>query len=361
MKIGFFVPNLLSWSGDQIVIGGLERYAWALIELMKDIGWEVEVHQNANYDWQQEVNGVTILGHGVARFSLEASVEQVNSLCDRVLYGSILQKPMYYKENSIVISHGVWWDGKEVSSEQRAKIVKNCGDALKQTSLMISCDYNFLNVMRTVFPDLTDKIRVIPNFVDTEEFKPAPKKKSKQTLKILYPRRLDYCRGTDLFIQLANNLLGKENKVEFLMAIDHNRPQYNQELEPFLRQDRVKGFNLQFEEMQNIYRQADIVVIPSRYSEGTSFSCLEAMASGNAIIATDVGGLTNLIINGYNGILVPPRVKAIETAVNFLIHDSQSRQRLGKNARKTAMAFTLDRWRKQWAGYLKAVYLSGDG
>lgn len=46
MKLTLFVPNLLSWSGKELVIGGLERYAWVLIELIQNLGWEVEVHQN---------------------------------------------------------------------------------------------------------------------------------------------------------------------------------------------------------------------------------------------------------------------------------------------------------------------------
>ncbi|MCK8817062.1 glycosyltransferase family 4 protein [Natroniella sulfidigena] len=357
MKLGFFVPNLLSWSGDELVIGGLERYAWALIDLINDLGWEVEVHQNGNSNWEREVNGVKVIGHGVAQFSPEAVVEEANSCCDKILYGSILQSPMYYKQNSIVISHGVWWDSNNFKQQRKEKMIKLCGNVLNEVDLVISCDYNFLNVMRSIWPGTTDKIRVIPNFVDLEEFKPSKNPTTDSKIRILYPRRLDNCRGTDIFIELANQLISTVDNIEILMAIDRNNPDKNKEIKSFLAQDQVKNFNLQFSEMPAIYQQADIVIIPSKYSEGTSFSCLEAMASGKAIIATDVGGLTNLIIDGYNGILVPPRLKTINKAVNLLINNQEMRQVLGQRARETAKAFTIDRWRQYWAEYLKAIYL----
>ena len=360
MKLGFFVPNLLSWSGEDKVIGGLERYSWALIELMQELGWDVEVNQNGNSDWKQEVNGIIIKGHEVARYSLEAVVEKINSSYGRVLYGSLLQKPIYYKSNSIVISHGVWWDGKNIAREQRERMIKICQEAIAQNALTISCDYNFLNVMRAISPEVTDKIRVIPNFVNINKFKKV-ERDSTDTIKILYPRRLDYCRGIDIFIEIAKDLISQRSNLEILMAVDKNHPDFNQQLKPFLSLNQVREFNPQFEDMPDIYQQADIVVIPSRYSEGSSFSCLEAMASGKAIVASDVGGLTNLIINGYNGILVPPRKTPITRAINFLLDNHSARQKLGENAFKTARSFTLERWKKQWAGYLKAIYATGDG
>ena len=53
------------------------------------------------------------------------------------------------------------------------------------------------------------------------------------------------------------------------------------------------------DEMNKAYQNADITLIPSLYSEGTSLSCIEAMACGNAVIATRIGGLSDLIINDF--------------------------------------------------------------
>lgn len=133
------------------------------------------------------------------------------------MYASLLQAPTYYKSNSIIISHGVWWDGDRYDLESREKQIKLCAQALKQVDLVISCDYSFQNIMRAFLPELAVKIRVIPNFVDLEKFYP-PDPQPKNKISILYPRRIDYCRGTDLFIEIANNLLRQNESIEILMA-----------------------------------------------------------------------------------------------------------------------------------------------
>ena len=52
--------------------------------------------------------------------------------------------------------------------------------------------------------------------------------------------------------------------------------------------------------------RADLFVLPSLYYEGTSTAILEAMAAGVPVIATDVGGTRELIVDGQTGLLVPP-------------------------------------------------------
>jgi glycosyltransferase involved in cell wall biosynthesis len=55
----------------------------------------------------------------------------------------------------------------------------------------------------------------------------------------------------------------------------------------------------------NFFRDADVLVCPSHH-EGMPMVVLEAMACGLPIIATNVGGLPDLVQNGVNGLLVPP-------------------------------------------------------
>jgi glycosyltransferase involved in cell wall biosynthesis len=60
------------------------------------------------------------------------------------------------------------------------------------------------------------------------------------------------------------------------------------------------------------------------------------MSCGLPIIATDVRGNRDLMSNGENGILVPPRSpRKIAEAITILIEDEKLRKRLGKNARET--------------------------
>ena len=77
----------------------------------------------------------------------------------------------------------------------------------------------------------------------------------------------------------------------------------------------------------------DIYVQPSLY-EGLPNSVLEAMASGLAIIATNVGGTSEAIIDGKTGFLVPPRdAKAIAEKITYLIEHPNVARRIGCNAK----------------------------
>jgi glycosyltransferase involved in cell wall biosynthesis len=88
----------------------------------------------------------------------------------------------------------------------------------------------------------------------------------------------------------------------------------------------------------------DIFVLPS-YSEGVSLALLEAMAAGKPVIATAVGGLPEVVTEGENGLLIPPRdAEALAGALARLLTDPALAQRLGTNARaRVRENFSLDR------------------
>lgn len=82
---------------------------------------------------------------------------------------------------------------------------------------------------------------------------------------------------------------------------------------------------------------SDIFLQPSYANEGLSQSLMQAMAMGLAVIASDIGGLNEMVISGKNGILVPPRDSAaLVTALNGLIEDAELRDSLGSAARSWA-------------------------
>jgi glycosyltransferase involved in cell wall biosynthesis len=92
----------------------------------------------------------------------------------------------------------------------------------------------------------------------------------------------------------------------------------------------------------------DIGVIPSLY-EGSPLALFEAMALGRPIVASDIPGMREVIEDGRNGLLVPPRdPSALRAAILRLVTDSELRRRLGAAARDDAehrfpMRRTIDR------------------
>ncbi len=70
--------------------------------------------------------------------------------------------------------------------------------------------------------------------------------------------------------------------------------------------------------------------------ETLSISILEAMSMGKPIIASKIGGIPELIVDGENGILVEPKPKKIADRIIELCSDRERMKILGKNAQKTA-------------------------
>lgn len=95
----------------------------------------------------------------------------------------------------------------------------------------------------------------------------------------------------------------------------------------------------------------DVLLIPSR-QEGLGLAALEAMAAGRAVIATQVGGLVELVADGVTGRLVPPgNVDALVVCVAELARDRARLERMGAAAwGRARTVFTAERMGRQMVG-----------
>lgn len=78
------------------------------------------------------------------------------------------------------------------------------------------------------------------------------------------------------------------------------------------------------------------------------------MSHGLPVIASNVGGLNDLIQDGFNGLLVPPGEQALTAALIRLVQDRSERERLGIYARETALSYDLSIWRGRWSRVLES-------
>ncbi len=103
-----------------------------------------------------------------------------------------------------------------------------------------------------------------------------------------------------------------------------------------------------------------VFVLSSRY-EGLPLSIIEAMRSGLPVIATRVGGVPELVIDGETGLLVgPDDVGAMADAMRRLASDSALRSRLGAAGRQRFVEhFTVERMRQRIAGVYDALIAAG--
>ena len=84
-----------------------------------------------------------------------------------------------------------------------------------------------------------------------------------------------------------------------------------------------------------------IAVVPSRWPEPCPLVALEAMAAGRPVVASAVGGLPDLVLDGTTGILVPPGdVSALRASILQLLTEPERRVRMGRAARQRALGYS---------------------
>ncbi|MBM3471624.1 MAG: glycosyltransferase family 4 protein [Armatimonadetes bacterium] len=113
------------------------------------------------------------------------------------------------------------------------------------------------------------------------------------------------------------------------------------------------------DDVQVLLRTADVFVLSSRW-EGMPLAVIEAMMSGLPVVATDVGGVPEAVVDGETGLLVPPGdPAALASALDRLLTDPALRRRMGEAGRRRALEhFTEERMLTETAAVYERV-LSG--
>jgi glycosyltransferase involved in cell wall biosynthesis len=100
--------------------------------------------------------------------------------------------------------------------------------------------------------------------------------------------------------------------------------------------------HLDYSATDELFRQSDIVAIPSQWPEPLGTVAIEAMSAGAAVIASHIGGLDTALIDRHNGLLLrdPPNVAAWSAAIESLLHNPEHARQLGTQAHHDLAAIT---------------------
>ena len=253
---------------------------------------------------------------------------------------------------NIGISHGIYWDHEPIN-----KTATSIAAQANHFDRIVSVDTATINFLRSHYPVCAKNIDYIPNYVDLTLFKPTQNDQNASQITILYPRRLYGPRGFWVVCKILPKILKEFNHVSFVFCGKGEGREINEVLHLKKKySNRVKYMTCQPYEMNTIYQQADIVLIPTVNSEGTSLSLIEAMATRKAIIATCVGGIPDLITDRFTGLLVKPDDdEALLTAVRELVVNQELRDSISENAYKKSFAFSLSIWKEKWKKTIHAV------
>lgn len=186
----------------------------------------------------------------------------------------------------------------------------------------------------------------IPNSVDTTLFKPAPRDETLaaslglgDATVIAFVGEARQKKGLTILLPAYARLCAGHERPPALLMVGGVRKDDQPILDVFRRQNPALDVravpNMAHDELPAYYNLADVLVIPS-LRDGMPNALLEGMACERAVIASNVGGMPDVLRHGDNGILVPPGdVSALAEALLELSNDPGRRTRLGRAARAT--------------------------
>jgi glycosyltransferase involved in cell wall biosynthesis len=174
--------------------------------------------------------------------------------------------------------------------------------------------------------------------VDMNQFSPTPEVEGLPV--VLLASRMLWNKGVDVFVEAARQLVEEGVSARFVLAggCDSESPTAIPVavLEKWSHENVIEWWRHR-EDMAEVFHSAHIVCLPTTYGEGVPKVLIEAAACGRAIIATDVPGCREIVLDGQNGLLIPPgNVKALAEAIRTLIENPQLRQKMGESGRRIA-------------------------
>ena len=365
-KVHIFWYALFSDDGKTVSLGGVQTYIINLARVFNKLDYEVHFYRPANDDIDCEHYNIKMHGFKCHKEKLH--------LNKKIKETFIHYKDKIDKNNDIIIfaedhfsfkikgyrvislQHGIYWD-KPYYKAKNSKIyfVKGIIDKIWVTlkrlfystnaDLMVCVDYNYVNWYRAIMPCSKTELVVIPNFTPIAEEKEKPE----DTINIIFARRFVPFRGTREFGLAISKILNKYQNVKVTLAGWGSDEEWlHEKLDKFY--NRVEFIRYRSEDSLAIHSDKHIAVIPTIGSEGTSLSLLEAMSSHCAVIGSDVGGITNIILDRYNGLMVPAgdSDKLFE-AMDFLINNPNERKRMAQLGYDTVVSsFSYDIWESKW-------------
>ncbi|MDH7476805.1 MAG: glycosyltransferase family 4 protein [Candidatus Bathyarchaeota archaeon] len=233
--------------------------------------------------------------------------------------------------------------------------------AQKATLVVTISNYSLRKVVE-LYGVEEEKVRIVPNGVDSEVFKPVKGldvfKKSlgiKGKHCVLFVGNLIPRKGVHFLIEAAQHVVKNEGNVVFLVVGDG--PLRNFLISYSVRLG-VRGNFIFLGRVHDgvlplIYNCADVFVLPS-LQEGQGIALLEAQASAKPVVAFDVGGVGECVKHGETGLLVEPDSFELGEAILKLLRDESLRARMGITGRRFVCEnFSWD----VYAGRMFKVYL----
>jgi len=186
---------------------------------------------------------------------------------------------------------------------------------------------------------------IIPNGIDLEHFNPQVppiKRFMDGKINILFVGRMERRKGLDYLLKAYEDVRKNNDNVRLIVVGPGKvlRRSYERVVKKRAIPDVFFEGRVTYNELPMYYKTADIYCSPATGRESFGIVLLEAMALGKPIVASNIEGYRNVVTDGQEGVLVPPKdAKELALALEKLINNEEIRREMGEHGIETAKRY----------------------
>jgi len=369
MRICYFTPGFPREEDYTITRGGAEDVAYNLAISMAERGNKVFVFtiSNSSISLTENLGSIRVCRYDSSfkifdrpvslkleykPFFYDIDIVHIHTGGQLPLSTSFLFKVM--KRKPIVVTyHGDFYVKGNILMRSAIRLYNELQDKLLKIADVVISPSKFYCEESRILRKYRNKVTVIPNGLNLNKYNVnSSKEECREKLGlplnkkiILFLSAIREKKAPDVLVRAMQKIVKEVPDAYLVMA---GKGRMESKIRQLARELAINdlitfpGF-VRESEKPLYFKAADVFVLPS-YDEIFGIVNLEAMACETPVVATRVGGIPEIVKDGENGLLVPPKdPDALADAIIYLLENEDVRKKMGKNAREKVKNYSWER------------------
>lgn len=369
MKIALVSPY------DWAVPGGVNNHITHLAQHFLRLGHQVRIVAPSSRRWSHRCDYLTVIGERIVGLPASGSVAnvclsfnlgpRVKQLLSREGFDIVhLHEPFmpllpfqfirYNRGTTIATFHATREGGSRLYAYGRF-LIKPWWERIHGRIAISRA------ALRLIGRYFADRYRIIPNGIDYPFFSaavPAIPRFIDGKRNVLFVGRQEKRKGLPYLLAAYARLKAEMPDIRLIIVGPDGgmRAACQRYVERHRLQDVTFTDFVPYEDLPRYYKTADVFCAPNTGAESFGIVLLEAMAAGTPIVASRIEGFADVLTDGAEGVLVPPRdSEALAAALHRLLSDPALREEMGRRGAITAQRYSWDRMAQQVLDYYQQV------